>query len=382
MGQVKDLMKETGFGYPGGPDRAAHMDNPVTTYSGGCKMKMQLCAAKLMNADVLMLDEPTGHLDVDNIKWLEDWLTAFPGSIICTSHFSPFLDKMCTHIIDFQDRKLKTFKGVKGSTLSQFVEKYPEKKSYFELSNETMKFTFPEPGPLEGVKSRSKIVLRMSKVTFQYPTKDKPTIMDVSLTVSQVSRVAVIGANGAGKSTAIKVLVGEQKPSEGSIWKAAGLRMAYVAQHAFHHLEKHMQETPTQYIMWRFAGNDDKESLEFKSSELSVDEEAARAAKWCIDSVSGNVRRCCDPKEDPKKAKQDEAAAVVPDAILGRRQKKKEKTYEYEVKWQFKPMESNCWVEKDILVKMGYLKLVQREDERQAAMAGLMTKQLTAPSIE
>merc|ERR1719145_193492 len=379
---VKELMKTTGFGYPGGPDRAANLENPVTSYSGGWKMKMQLCAAQLMNADVLMLDEPTGHLDVDNIKWLEDWLESFPGSIICTSHFSPFLDKMCTHIIDFQDRKLKTFKGTKGTCLTQFVEKYPEKKAYFEISNESMKFTFPEPGPLEGVKSRSKVILRMNNVTFTYPTKTKPTIMDVSLTVSQVSRVAVIGANGAGKSTAIKVLVGEQKPTEGSIWKVAGLRMAYVAQHAFHHLEKHMQETPTQYIMWRFAGNDDKESLEFKSTELSVDEEKARATKWCIDGVTGNVRRCTDPKEDAKKAKQDEAGAVIPEAITNRRQKKKEKTYEYEVKWQLKPMESNVWVEKDILVKMGYLKLVQREDERQAAMAGLMTKQLTQPCIE
>merc|ERR1719229_1811855 len=335
-----------------------------------------------MNADVLMLDEPTGHLDVDNIKWLEDWLEAFPGSIICTSHFTPFLDKMCTHIIDFQDRKLKTFKGVKGQTLTQFVEKYPEKKAYFELKNDVMRFVFPEPGPLEGVKSRSKVILRMTNVSYQYPTKDKPTIMDVNLTVSQVSRVAVIGANGAGKSTAIKVLVGEQKPTEGSIWKAAGLRMAYVAKHAFHHLEKHMQETPTQYIMWRFAGNDDKESIEFKSQELSVDEEKARAQKWCIDGVTGGVRRCTDPKEDAKKAKQDEAGAVVPDAILNRRQKKKEKTYEYEVKWQFKPMEANVWVEKEIIIKMGYLKLVQREDERQAAMAGLMTKQLTQPGVE
>ena len=119
-------------------------------------------------------------------------------------------------------------------------------------------------------------------------------------TVSQVSRVAVIGANGAGKSTAIKVLVGEQLPTEGTIWKAQGLRMAYVAQHAFHHLEKHMQETPTAYIMWRFAGNDDRESIEFKTEDLSVDEEKARAQKWCIDSVTGNVRRCTDPKEDAK----------------------------------------------------------------------------------
>jgi len=380
--QVKELMKSIGFGYPGGPDRAANLDLPVTSYSGGWKMKMQLCAAQLMNADVLMLDEPTGHLDVDNVKWLEDWLESFPGSIICTSHFSPFLDKMCTHIIDFQDRKLKTFKGDKGTCLTKFVEKFPEKKAYFELSNETMRFTFPEPGPMEGVKSRSKVILRMNAVSYQYPTKDKPTIVDVNLTVSQVSRVAVIGANGAGKSTAIKVLVGEQKPTEGSIWKAAGLRMAYVAQHAFHHLEKHMQETPTQYIMWRFAGNDDKESIEFKSTELSVDEEAARAQKWCIDPTSGNVRRCTNPKEDAKKAKQDEAGAVIPDACLNRRQKKKEKTYEYEVKWQFKNMDSNTWVEKEILVKMGYLKMVQREDERQAAMAGLMTKHLTQPGVE
>mmetsp|Transcript_1931 Transcript_1931/g.4905 ORF Transcript_1931/g.4905 Transcript_1931/m.4905 type:complete len:1044 (-) Transcript_1931:196-3327(-) len=380
--QVKELMKNTGFGYPGGPDRAANLELPVTSYSGGWKMKMQLCAAQLMNADVLMLDEPTGHLDVENVKWLEDWLESFTGSIICTSHFTPFLDKMCTHIIDFQDRKLKTFKGTKGKTLTQFVEKYPEKKSYFELSNEIMRFTFPEPGPMEGVKSRSKVILRMSSVDYQYPTKDKPTIVDVNLTVSQVSRVAVIGANGAGKSTAIKVLVGEQKPTKGSIWKSSGLRMAYVAQHAFHHLEKHVQETPTAYIMWRFAGNDDKESVEFKSQELSVDEEKARSEKWCIDTVTGGVRRCIDAKEDAKKAKQDEAGAVIPDAVMNRRQKKKEKTYEYEMKWQFKPIEAAVWVEKEILIKMGYIKLVQREDERQAAMAGLMTKQLTQPGVE
>merc|ERR1711939_313583 len=132
---------------------------------------------------------------------------------------------------------------------------------------------------------------------------------------------------GAGKSTAIKILVGEITPQVGTIWKASGLRMAYVAQHAFHHLEKHMQETP-------------------------------------------------------KKAKQDENNVVVPDAILNRRNKKKEKTYEYEVKWQFKPIENNVWVERDILIKMGYLKMVQREDEKQAAAAGLQTKQLTQPGIE
>merc|ERR1712159_752088 len=161
-----------------------------------------------------------------------------------------------------------------------------------------------------------------------------------------------------------------------------GLRMAYVAQHAFHHLEKHMQETPTQYVMWRFAGNDDKESLEFKSDKLSVDEEKARAQKWCIDSASGQVRRVVSEKEDAKKHKQDLNNVVVPDAIVNRRNLKKQNTYEYDVKWQFKPLESNVWVERDVLIQMGFLKLVQREDEKQAAAAGLQTKQLTQPGIE
>merc|ERR1719321_1548622 len=371
-------MTELGFG----KDRAADPDGGVTTYSGGWKMKMQLCAAALMNADVLMLDEPTGHLDVDNQAWLRKWLQEFPGTIICTSHDSSFLDQMCDAIIDFQDRKLKMFRGEKGKCLSQFVEKYPEKKGYFELKNDVQKFVFPLPGPLEGIKSRTKNILKMQDVTFQYPTKDTPTIFDVNLTVSQVSRVAVIGANGAGKSTAIKVLVGEQTPSEGQIWKSAGLRMAYVAQHAFHHLEKHMQSTPCQYIMWGFAGNDDRESLEFKNQDLSVDEEAARARKWCIDTTSGDVRPCVDPKEDAKKAKQDEGTTVTPEAVVNRRYVKKDKSYQYEIKWQFKPIYATNWVDRDIIVRMGYIKLVQREDERQAAMAGLLTKQLTQAGVE
>merc|ERR1712199_95016 len=98
--------------------------------------------------------------------------------------------------------------------------------------------------------------------------------------------------------------------------------------------------------------------------------------------MGGAVRRVTSAKEDPKKAKQDENNVVIPDAILNRRQNKKEKTMEYQVKWQMQGIESACWVEKEILVKMGYLKMVQSEDEKQAAMAGLQSKQLTQPGIE
>jgi len=367
---VRKMMTEIGFG----KDRAADPDGGVTTYSGGWKMKMQLCAAALMNADVLMLDEPTGHLDVDNQAWLRKWLAEFPGTIICTSHDSAFLDTMCDAIIDFQDRKLKTFRGAKGKCLTEFVEKYPEKKGYFELKNDVQKFVFPVPGPLEGIKSRTKNILKMQDVTFTYPTKDTPTIFDVNLTVSQVSRVAVIGANGAGKSTAIKVLVGEQVCQQGNVWKAPGMRMAYVAQHAFHHVEAHLDKTPCQYIMWRFAGNDDRESLEFKGDDITTSEEELRAVKWMIDPV----RLTCRKVENEKELK----FAVVPEAILNRRQNKKDKTKEYEIKWQFKDVTDTHWIDRETIIKMGYIKLVQREDEKQAAMAGLQTKHLTTKGVE
>ena len=78
--QVEEVMEKIGFGNAKkdiGKDRAADMEMGVTTYSGGWKMKMQLCAATLMNADILMLDEPTGHLDVTNIAWIKNWLKEF-----------------------------------------------------------------------------------------------------------------------------------------------------------------------------------------------------------------------------------------------------------------------------------------------------------------
>merc|ERR1719253_2470516 len=187
------------------------------------------------------------------------------------------------------------------------------------------------------------------------------------------SRIAVVGPNGAGKSTAIKLLIGELKNVTGTVWKHSGLRMAYVAQHAFHHLERHVNKTPVQYILWRFAGNDDRESLENQTKEINVDEEALRAIKWCVDSKSGVVRKVVIGEKGD--------IPVTPDTILNRR-KNKAKKYEYETKWMYKPIEYSCWVERDTLINMGYEKMVCREDEKQAAAAGLMSKPLTAPSVE
>merc|ERR1712178_273004 len=280
---------------------AADMANPITTYSGGWKVKMQLACAQLINADILMIDDPTGHLDVKNIEWVKNWLRNFDGSIIATSANTAFLNEMCTHIVDFNDLKLRQFKANKGEVLTKYVEAYPEKAAYFELSDKNEKWVFPVPGALEGVKSRGRTIVKMNDVDFKYPSHEKNTVEKVSLTVCQASRVAVVGANGAGKSTAIKLLIGELKPISGNIWKHQNMRLAYVAQHAFHHLEKHMDKTAVDYILWRFAGADDRESLENMNKEVNDDDEKKRVTPWFIDPKSNEVKKC--DMSDTKEAK-------------------------------------------------------------------------------
>merc|ERR1711920_692648 len=321
-----------------------------------------------------------GHLDVKNIAWVKNWLGNFPGSIIATSANTTFMDEMCTHIVDFHDRKLRQFKAKKGEVLTKYVEAYPEKASYFELSDKNEQWVFPVPGSLEGVKSRGRTILKMQDVTFKYPTHEKNTVENITLTVCMDSRVAVVGANGAGKSTAIKLLIGELKPEQGTIWRHQNMRLAYVAQHAFHHLERHLDKTAVEYILWRFAGADDRESLENQNQETNEDDEKKRETPWFICPKSLEVKKC--DMTDSKEGKAERAAAVVPEAILKRQKHSKTKKYIYEVKWMHKSIEFNTWVERDTILAMVYSKLVFKKDEQEAAAAGLMSKPLTQPGVE
>merc|ERR1711865_363856 len=179
---------------------------------------------------------------------------------------------------------------------------------------------------------------------------------------------AVIGANGAGKSTAIKLLTGELHCTQGEVVRHPNLRMAYVAQHAFQHLEKHLTKTPVQYILHRFAGSDDKEAVDFKAEVVTVDK------KQYYIHTTGELRIC--------EEKKDFAKALDPEAILDRRENKKEKTKEYLTKMMQKSVEDAMWIERSILEKMGMLAKVQREDEKQAMANGLMRKALTSEGIE
>lgn len=256
----------------------------ISALSGGWKMKLALCRAVFEAPDILLLDEPTNHLDVKNVKWLEEYLCTSPCTSIIVSHDSGFLDNVCQHIIHYERFKLKRYRG----NLSEFVKKNPQAKSYYELGASEMEFRFPEPGFLEGVKTKAKAILRASKMSFQYPGTSKPQISDITFQCSLGSRIAVIGPNGAGKSTLINVLTGELIPTEGEIYQHENIRIAYIKQHAFAHIDNHLDSTPSEYIQWRFQTGEDRETMDRANKVITeADEEAMNK----IFKIEGTQRR-------------------------------------------------------------------------------------------
>merc|ERR1712151_445074 len=319
-----------------------------------------------------------------NIVWLIDYVNSLkscekPVTVIAVSHDTEYLEKTTTHILEFENRKLSLFRG----NIKEFVKKKPEARIYFEITKSAkVKFVFPAPGPLEGVKSRGKALLKMTDVHFQYPGTPKPQLYGVGVQVSMLSRVAIVGPNGAGKSTMIKCLLGECKPTKGTIWKLQGSRVAYMSQHAFHHIEAHLDKSATQYIMQRFAGSEDNESLENLANLGATKETENQKAKKMI-YKDGNLIECdtfYNDKGVMEYQKKSLEKSVELEAIATRRKGKKE--HEYECKWKGYSIDFLTWVGRSLLIEMGYKTQVQREDEKQAAMSGLQNKQLTTPGVE
>lgn len=275
--EVEKQLKEFGFT----PEMT---NNLITALSGGWKMKLALCRAVFEAPDILLLDEPTNHLDVKNVKWLEDYLQNSPCTSIIVSHDSGFLDNVCQHIIHYERFKLKRYRG----NLKEFVKKCPQAKSYYELGASEMEFKFPEPGFLEGVKTKAKAIVRVSKMSFQYEGTPKPQISDISFQCSLGSRIAVIGPNGAGKSTLINVLTGELIPTVGEVYTHENIRIAYIKQHAFAHIDHHLEKTPSEYIQWRFQTGEDRETMD-RANKIVTDEDEKAMDK--IYKIEGTQRR-------------------------------------------------------------------------------------------
>jgi len=312
----------------------------------------------------LLLDEPTNHLDAYNVKWVENYLNSLSGvTSIIVSHDSNLLDRVCTHIIQIDELKLKVHKG----NLSEFVATHPEARSYFELVTDKYKFTFPKPGPLTGVNSKGKAIMKMTNISFTYPGAPKPQLNNVSVQVSLSSRVACVGVNGAGKSTMIKLLTGELEPNAGSgdVYKHPNCRVAYVAQHAFHHIENHLDKTPNEYIRWRYANGNDREALAKVTSILTPEEE-----KRLLEPIMGEFT---DAEGNIKREK-----AVIKRLTEGRRQLRND--IEYEVEYIGKP--GQHWLKVNKLMEAGWEKVLKQIDEAIAMRATMFARPLTQVNVE
>jgi len=321
----------------------------------------------LQKADILLLDEPTNHLDVINVAWVKNYLNSLINvTSIIVSHDSGLLNDCCTNILQIDNLKLNAFKG----NLDDFVKIRPEARSYFTFTASKMSFKFPQPGPIEGVKSKGKALMKMNKCTFTYPGNDKPTLYDISVQVSLSSRVACVGENGAGKSTMIKLLVGEIEPQEGLVWKHPNARIAYVAQHAFHHIENHLNKTPNEYIRWRYANQgEDKESLvkvtmQFSDEELKL-QRTPYEIQW-VDAETGKITK---------------AKKTVAELVGGRKQNKA-KEYEYEVRYSGSNVDNGEFLPAKTLKKMGWDRSMKAVDLKLAQRAGLYVRPLSSKNVE
>lgn len=337
---------------------------PIHSLSGGWKMKLALARAVLKNADILLLDEPTNHLDTVNVAWLVNYLKTCGITSIIVSHDSGFLDNVVEYVIHYEGFKLRKYKG----NLSEFVKKCPSAQSYYELGASEMEFKFPEPGFLEGVKTKQKAIVKVSNMTFQYPGTSKPQIQNINFQCSLSSRIAVIGPNGAGKSTLINVLTGELLPTEGEVYVHENCRIAYIKQHAFAHIDNHLDKTPSEYIQWRFQTGEDRETMDRANRQINEDDENAMNK---IFKIEGTPRRIA--------------------GIHARRKFKN--SYEYECSFtlgenigmkneRWVPMMSvdNAWLPRGELIET-HSKLVAEVDMKEALASGQF-RPLTRKEIE
>lgn len=183
------------------------INGTIGELSGGWQMKLRLVRAILIDPDIYLLDEPTNHLATGAVKWITDYLCSLDHQTVLTvSHDTTFLENICTDVIHYEQRdkwgpyrRLVHYKG----KMSDFVKLQPQAKHYFELatSEDSIKFNFPNPGRLEGIKTSTQKFLEMENVNFRYPGQDKDQLTDVNLKMTLSSRVVVLGGNGAGKTS-------------------------------------------------------------------------------------------------------------------------------------------------------------------------------------
>ena len=258
----------------------ADLSRPISEFSGGWRMRLSLAAALFQPSDILLLDEPTNHLDLETSIWLENHLRRYPKTLLLISHDRSILNSVCDHIIHFDHQKLVTYSGnydtfsrtraAQKELLEKQYKKQEQKRRHMEAFVERFRYKATKA---KQAQSRLKLLAKLPNITlmedntstrfnFPEPQELPPpllTVEDVSVgygdnivlkklnfSIVNNDRIALLGANGNGKSTLAKLLSGRLPPLSGSLRASSKLNIGYFAQHQAEELP--MEQTPLEYM--------------------------------------------------------------------------------------------------------------------------------------
>jgi ATP-binding cassette subfamily F protein 3 len=258
----------------------AAMQQPVASFSGGWRVRLNLARALMCRSDLLLLDEPTNHLDLDAVMWLESWLQSYRGTLFLISHDRDFLDAIVNHIAHIEQQTLTLYKGGYSDFERQRAEKLALQQAMFEKQQRKVAHlqSYIDRFRVQATKarqaqSRIKALERMEMISaahvdsqfgFEFrPTLaapdpllvlddvavgygDTPTLTQLKLTVRPSERIGLLGRNGAGKSTLIKLLASELPMLQGKRVEGKDLNIGYFAQHQLEQLRP--DESPLQHM--------------------------------------------------------------------------------------------------------------------------------------
>ena len=262
----------------------ADLDQPVNSFSGGWRMRLQLARALMCPAELLLLDEPTNHLDLDALVWLEAWLQRHPATLLVISHDREFLDAVTKVTLHLEDAQLSRYGGNYSAFEGMRAERLVLQQAAFDRQQERMaqlqrfidRFK-AKASKAKQAQSRVKALARMEKLApvltasdFSFDFRDPATVPNPMVSLRELhcgygqqvvvrgvqrsvlagQRIGILGANGQGKSTFIKTLVGQIEALGGSKVEGKGLAIGYFAQQEMDLL--HDDDTPLQ-VMVRWA---------------------------------------------------------------------------------------------------------------------------------
>ncbi len=271
--RAAQLMAGLGF-------RPADERRPLSDFSGGWRMRLNLARTLMCRSDLLLLDEPTNHLDLDAVIWLENWLKQYRGTLLLISHDRDFLDSVCNHILHLEQQRATLYAGNYSGFERIRAEQLANQQAAFEKQQREIAHmhSYVERFRAKATKarqaqSRIKALERMERIapahvdspfhfSFKPPQKNPHPLLRLEgcrvgygdtlilehadLVLTPGDRLGLLGPNGAGKSTLIKLLAGELAPQAGERIEAQDLAIGYFAQHQLEQL--HPEHSPVEHL--------------------------------------------------------------------------------------------------------------------------------------